>query len=327
MSRKEPLLMPIVDLEMVFERLAALPILTFEKDEIVLADGSTTGRLLFLVQGAVDVVKDDWHIARVTEPGAVFGDMAALQYQPHAADVVAAQASSFFVVHDAASFLKTEPLIALYVAAVQSGRLDAGNRHLIAARSHIAAKGQRHRMCVAALDRIGTALRETTPATSVPMTDLATATRPAMAMHASDPASAMSPAGIVGVLETSDAVCAAVQEVTGAIGIAPPSQVGYRFVVNRVLIPMINEAINCVHDGLAKPEDLDAALALGTKPAMGPLELADRIGLDIVLDLMNVLYQATDDPKYLPSPLLRELVASGCLGRRSGRGLHHYDRD
>jgi CRP-like cAMP-binding protein len=323
--------MSIVDLEIVFERLSALPILHFDEGDIVLADGGTTGQLLFLVQGAVDVLKDDRHIARVSEPGAVFGDMAALRSRPHAADVVAVRPSSFFVVRDAAAFLKAEPLIALYVAAIQSGRLDAGNRHLIAARTQIAAQGQRHRTCVAALDRIGTALRETVPVAVDPASGLATAMRrsePAWASHGFDPASGMSTAGIVDVLQTSDAVCAAVQELTNGIGkTSQASQVSYRFVVNRVWIPMINEAINCLYDGLAVPEDLDAVLALGTVPAMGPLELADRIGLDVVLDLLDVLYQATDDPRYLPSPLLRQLVASGYLGRKSGRGLYDYYRD
>jgi 3-hydroxyacyl-CoA dehydrogenase, C-terminal domain/Cyclic nucleotide-binding domain len=322
--------MPIVDLEIVFERLSAVPIRHFDKGDIVLADGGTTGQLLFLAQGAVDVLKDDRHIARVTEPGAVFGDMAALRSRPHAADVIAVRSSSFFVVHDAVSFLKAEPVIALYVAAIQSGRLDAGNRHLVAARNQIAAKGQRHRMCVAALDQIGSALRETCPPTFDQASGLATAMRdsePFRASHAFGPASGMSNAGIVDVLQTSDAVCAAVQELTKAIGASRASQLSYRFVVNRVWIPMINEAINCLHDGLAIPEDLDAVLALGTVPAMGPLELADRIGLDIVLDLLDVLYHATDDPRYLPSPLLRQLVASGYLGRKSGRGIYEYYRD
>ena len=121
--------MPMVDLEAVFERLSAFPILVFEQGDMVLAEGSATGRLLFLIQGAVDVVKDQWQIARVVEPGAVFGDMAALRGQPHSANVIAVQPSSFFVIDNAATFLRTEPLIALYVAVIQSGRLDAVNRH------------------------------------------------------------------------------------------------------------------------------------------------------------------------------------------------------
>jgi CRP-like cAMP-binding protein len=150
--------MPRVDLESVFEILRGFPIRTFEKGELVLAEGSTTGWLLFLIQGAVDIAKDGWHIARVDRPGAVFGEMAAFRDQPHSADVVAIQPSSFFVVGNAASFLRTEPLVALYIAGVQSGRLDAANRSLIAARSQFAASGQRHRTFVATLDTIGAAL-------------------------------------------------------------------------------------------------------------------------------------------------------------------------
>jgi CRP/FNR family transcriptional regulator, cyclic AMP receptor protein len=150
--------MPMVDLEAVFERLSAFPILAFEPGDVVLAEGSTTGRLLFLIQGAVDVVKDQWQIAHVVEPGAVFGDMAALRGQPHSADVIAAQPSSFFVIDNAATFLKNEPLIALYVAVIQSGRLDAVNRHLIDARRQLVATGQQNSMFNAVLDRIGSAL-------------------------------------------------------------------------------------------------------------------------------------------------------------------------
>jgi CRP/FNR family transcriptional regulator, cyclic AMP receptor protein len=154
--------MPMVDLEAVFERLSAFPILVFEQGDVVLAEGSATGRLLFLIQGAVDVVKDQWQIARVIEPGAVFGDMAALRGQPHSADVIAAQPSSFFVIDNAATFLRNEPLIALYVAVIQSARLDAVNRHLIDARRQLAATGQENAMFNAVLDRIGSALHART---------------------------------------------------------------------------------------------------------------------------------------------------------------------
>jgi CRP/FNR family transcriptional regulator, cyclic AMP receptor protein len=150
--------MPMVDLEAVFERLSAFPILVFERGDVVLAEGSATGRLLFLIQGVVDVVKDQWQIARVVEPGAVFGDMAALRGQPHSADVIAVQPSSFFVIDNAATFLRNEPLIALYVAVIQSARLDAVNRHLIDAKRLLTATGQQDPMFNAVLDRIGSAL-------------------------------------------------------------------------------------------------------------------------------------------------------------------------
>ena len=90
--------MPMVDLEWVFERLSTFPIRTFERRELVLAKDTKTGRLLFLIQGAVDVARDGWRIARVDKPGAVFGDMAALRDRPHSADVVAIEPSSFLVV-------------------------------------------------------------------------------------------------------------------------------------------------------------------------------------------------------------------------------------
>lgn len=150
--------MPMVDLESVFERLSGFPIRIFEESELVLPQGGRTGQLLFLLQGAVDVVKDGWHITRIAKPGAVFGDMAVLRDQPHSADVVAIERSSFFMVHDAAALLRTEPLIALYIAVVQSGRLDAANRSLIAARSRLVASGQPDQVFVEMLDEIGAAL-------------------------------------------------------------------------------------------------------------------------------------------------------------------------
>jgi CRP/FNR family cyclic AMP-dependent transcriptional regulator len=150
--------MAMVDLESVFDRLSGSPIRTFREGECVLAQGGRTGQLLFLLRGAVDVVKDGWHIARVDKPGAVFGDMAVLRDKPHSADVVVIQRSSFFVVDDAATFLRTDPLIALYIAGVQSARLDSANHSLIRARRQLLAKGEHDSTVVAILDEIGSAL-------------------------------------------------------------------------------------------------------------------------------------------------------------------------
>ena len=150
--------MAMVDLKPVLERLAGFPMLTFEAGDVVLSEGSVTGRLLFLIHGVVDVVKDDWVIARVSEMGAVFGDMAVLQGRPHSANVLAVQPSSFYVVDDAAAFLEREPLVALYVAVVQSSRIDAANLALIEARKQIAEFGHRRGLFVEVLDRIGSAL-------------------------------------------------------------------------------------------------------------------------------------------------------------------------
>ena len=98
----------------------------------------------------------------------------------------------------------------------------------------------------------------------------------------------------------------------------------YGFVVNRVLAPMINEAINCVYEGLASPDDVDQMMKLGANHPMGPLSLADLIGLDIVLDIMETLYNGFDNSKYRPSPLLKQMCDAGYLGRKTGKGFFTY---
>ena len=150
--------MPLVEVEAVFDRLSGFPTRTFEEGELVIAEGSRTGRLLFLIQGEVEVSQYGWHIASVAEPGAVFGEMAALGGKPHSADVVATRRSSFFIVSRAASFLRRESLIALYIAVVQARRLDAANCSVIAARRQLARQGQPNGEFIAALDEIGAAL-------------------------------------------------------------------------------------------------------------------------------------------------------------------------
>jgi len=97
------------------------------------------------------------------------------------------------------------------------------------------------------------------------------------------------------------------------------------FVSNRVLIPMLNEAIQAVHEGVATPEAVDAVMKLGMNHPMGPLELADFIGLDTVLAIMEVLYEGFSDSKYRPSPLLKKMVQAGLLGRKTGQGFYKYD--
>lgn len=154
--------MAILELHRVLDRLSAFPILVFEQGDIVIAGGSQTGRLLFLRRGAVEIVKDDTFITRVSEPGAVFGDMAVLLGQAHSADVLAVEPSSFYVVEDAEAFLKTEPLIALYVALVLASRLDAVNRHLIEAKGELDAGAERS-VFFEILDRIARALQFRAP--------------------------------------------------------------------------------------------------------------------------------------------------------------------
>lgn len=144
-------------------------------------------------------------------------------------------------------------------------------------------------------------------------------------MHFFNPVPMMQLVEIIRALQTSDEVCQRITEVTTALGKTPRvSKDSYGFVVNRVLVPMINEAINCVYEGLAAPEDVDAMLKLGANHPMGPLSLGDLIGLDIVLDIMETLYGGFDDPKYRPSPLLKQMVDAGYLGRKAGRGFFTY---
>jgi 3-hydroxybutyryl-CoA dehydrogenase len=97
------------------------------------------------------------------------------------------------------------------------------------------------------------------------------------------------------------------------------------FAVNRILMPMINEAVTALHEGVASAEDLDNAMMLGTNQPMGPLTLADFIGLDTCLAIMQVLHEGLGDSKYRPSPLLKQYVAAGWLGKKTGRGFYKYD--
>jgi 3-hydroxybutyryl-CoA dehydrogenase len=98
------------------------------------------------------------------------------------------------------------------------------------------------------------------------------------------------------------------------------------FVVNRILLPMINEAFFVLHEGLSSPEDIDAGMKLGCNQPIGPLALADLIGLDTCLAIMEVYFESFSDSKYRPCPLLREMVDAGYRGRKTGRGVYTYDQ-
>ena len=145
-------------------------------------------------------------------------------------------------------------------------------------------------------------------------------------MHFFNPVPIMQLVEIIRALQTTDETCAKIVALTEAIGKkARVSKDSYGFVVNRVLVPMINEAINCVHEGVASPEDVDQMMKLGANHPMGPLSLADLIGVDIVLDIMETLYNGFDDSKYRPSPLLKQMCDAGYLGRKSGKGFFSYE--
>jgi CRP/FNR family cyclic AMP-dependent transcriptional regulator len=151
--------MLIVEPEQVLEKVSGFPLRAFERGDVVLSEGSDTHRLLFLNRGAVDVVKDEVQLTRVTDPGAVFGDMSVLLGQPHSADVLAAEPSSFYIVDHAADFLRKEPLVALYVATVLARRLDEVNRHLIQIWGRSAEPEPRRRFISETLRKIAAALQ------------------------------------------------------------------------------------------------------------------------------------------------------------------------
>jgi 3-hydroxybutyryl-CoA dehydrogenase len=145
-------------------------------------------------------------------------------------------------------------------------------------------------------------------------------------MHFFNPVPIMGLVEIIRALQTTDATCDRIVRLTEDIGKkARVSKDSFGFVVNRVLVPMINEAINCVYEGLSAPEDVDQMMKLGANHPMGPLSLADLIGLDIVLDIMETLYTGFDDSKYRPSPLLKQMCDAGYLGRKTGKGFFSYE--
>jgi 3-hydroxybutyryl-CoA dehydrogenase len=144
-------------------------------------------------------------------------------------------------------------------------------------------------------------------------------------MHFFNPVPALKLVEIIRGIETSDETYEAVSELAKRLDKTPVEVQDFPgFAVNRVLLPMINEAVYCVMEGVAEPEDVDTAMKLGTNQPMGPLELADLIGLDTCLHVMEVLHEGFGDTKYRPCPLLKRYVAAGRLGRKSGRGFFEY---
>lgn len=168
-----------------------------------------------------------------------------------------------------------------------------------------------------------------TNTSSLPITKIAAVTnRPeqVIGMHFMNPVPVMKLVEVIRGLETSDEVYAAIREMSEKIGKVPVEVNDFPgFVSNRVLQVMINEAIFCLYEGIAEPEAVDTVMKLGMNHPMGPLALADLIGLDTVLAILEVLYDGYQDPKYRPCPLLKQYVDAGRLGRKVGRGFYEYD--
>jgi 3-hydroxybutyryl-CoA dehydrogenase len=169
-----------------------------------------------------------------------------------------------------------------------------------------------------------------TNTSSIPITRIAAATkRPeaVIGMHFMNPVPVMQLVEVIRGAATSDATFERTRSVAQAMGKTVVTSRDYPgFIVNRILIPMLNEAAYALMEGLGTAEDIDTAMKLGTNQPMGPLQLADFIGLDTVLFIAEVMHRGLGDPKYRPCPLLRQYVDAGWLGKKTGRGFHVYER-
>jgi 3-hydroxybutyryl-CoA dehydrogenase len=163
---------------------------------------------------------------------------------------------------------------------------------------------------------------------SISITLLGAATRrpdKVLGMHFMNPVPLMGLVELIRGQSTSDQSMQVARDLSIELGKTPVEAADYPgFIANRVLMPMINEAIYAVMEGVGTPEAIDTVMKLGMNHPMGPLALADLIGLDVCLAILNVLHEGIGDPKYRPCPLLRRMVAAGHLGRKSGRGFYEY---